>query len=209
MSAPGSNATWLACVPAPPENRAWVMSLVQGCVALAVVLGAGLVAWRLMALYFKPRWLREKEMMAKRRKPAPTAGDIAMVVTDIEGYSGEGEEQGDTLWAAAVDCERHTSACSWRTWCSPPLLLTTPPGREQVLLQPDGAPLVTPNLLLTCSPLATPHPHPSPTLRPDVQRAAAHHARAGAAQRGHPAGVPAACRPCGGAGGRLLHLRVP
>lgn len=83
--------TVLTCEPAANTMPAWVIPTAAtvttiGIIFLAIV---ALLAWYRIAVQLRRRWQREKEVLLCRQKGVPNGGQASIVVTDVEGYSGQ------------------------------------------------------------------------------------------------------------------------
>jgi hypothetical protein len=70
------------------EGKGWVQQVIWAGAVFGSVLVLAIATWQGVRLCYKPSWVREREMSKKRKKPVPTSGQISIVVTDIENYSG-------------------------------------------------------------------------------------------------------------------------
>ena len=89
---PESNSSYLHCV--HDEGKGWVQQAIWGGVAFGMFLVLAIAVWQAIRLCFTPRWMRERDMRKKRKRPLPVSGQVSIVVTDIENYSGEDNGHG-------------------------------------------------------------------------------------------------------------------
>lgn len=89
---PGKPDQPAQCVPQSQVDALprWAIALIiTGCL-IAFLLMLLLVSYLLQSIKHRPKVFRRLEMMKKKMKGLPREGDaFAIVVTDIEGYSGE------------------------------------------------------------------------------------------------------------------------
>lgn len=77
------------CVETPRDFPTSIVVIVAVCAVLGIIffLLCGLLTFKRLA--HKPSWLWKKEITKHRIKGPPQEGMMSVVVTDIEGYSGE------------------------------------------------------------------------------------------------------------------------
>lgn len=105
--------TTLSCkLDTPSKMPEWVMPIavvlsVTGFMLLAAV---ALMVWLRMTVSLRKRWQRDKELMRSRLKGVPNGGPASIVVTDVEGYSGEMVQDcmaGECVSAAVTEAAAH------------------------------------------------------------------------------------------------------
>lgn len=82
------NNTLLTCTPksfALPVGT--ITAIVSGVAGLLLLAAVGLLVWLRLVVQLRPKWQREKELLANRRKGVPCGAPATIVVTDIEDFS--------------------------------------------------------------------------------------------------------------------------
>lgn len=86
-----ANNTILDCEPdASDLLPAWVIPIaVVVCLSgILLLVAVGLLVWLKLTVQLRRKWQREKELNTNRLKGVPNGGTAAIVVTDVEKYSG-------------------------------------------------------------------------------------------------------------------------
>lgn len=95
-----ANNTVLVCKPdATDDLPPWVIPIaVVVCLTGILLLAAvGLLVWLKLTVQLRRKWLRDKELNNNRLKGVPNGGSAAIVVTDVEKYSGNIQCRGITI----------------------------------------------------------------------------------------------------------------
>lgn len=80
----------LTCEGAIKEPPPFVVPLSAALTTTFVLLLAAtsLIVWMKLTVQLRRKWQREKELKSNRLKGVPRGGPVAIVVTDVQGYSG-------------------------------------------------------------------------------------------------------------------------
>jgi hypothetical protein len=82
------NGTQLTCTPKKTSLSSTAIMAIAASAAGALLLAAvALLVWLRLTVQLRPRWQREKELLANRKKGVPCDAPASIVVTDIEHYS--------------------------------------------------------------------------------------------------------------------------
>lgn len=82
------NDTVLTCTPKSSALPASAIISIAASVAGALLLAAvGLLVWLRLTVQLRPKWQREKQLLANRKKGVPCGTAASIVVTDVEQYS--------------------------------------------------------------------------------------------------------------------------
>jgi len=64
-----------------------ITAIVGSAAGLLLLAAVGLLVWLRLVVQLRPKWQREKELLANRRKGVPCGAPATIVVTDIEQFS--------------------------------------------------------------------------------------------------------------------------
>lgn len=82
------NDTVLTCTPKSSSLPASAIISIAASAAGALLLAAvGLLVWLRLTVQLRPKWQREKQLLANRKKGVPCGAAASVVVTDVEQYS--------------------------------------------------------------------------------------------------------------------------
>lgn len=86
------NGTIMSCESAPERTTPkWVNGVGAGMSSggFWVLVALGSLVWYKHRVQFRRKWQRERELMKDRGRGVPSGSAATIVVTDVEGYSGE------------------------------------------------------------------------------------------------------------------------